>query len=176
LSSIGGVLLTGGASTRMGCDKATLVVQGETLAARAARILSAVCAPVVEVGFGVTGLPVVREEPAGSGPVAALAAGAGALGGLPVVLLACDMPNVSEAIVRMLAEWPGKGTVVPIAGGRLQYVCARYGSLDPRARALRDLVGDDAELVDESVWRAFGPADAFEDVDVPGDVHRLRLQ
>lgn len=171
-----GILLTGGLSTRMGRDKASLVVNGETLAARAAGVLTAVCAPVVEVGPGLTGLPHVRESPPGSGPVAALIAGVNATGTLPVVLLACDMPNVSEAIVRMLADWPGKGTVVPVVDGHPQYACARYGGVDARASALRDLVGDDAEMIDESVWSAYGPANAFEDVDTPDDLRRLRPQ
>src|SRR5438105_2544862 len=58
-----GVLLTGGASRRMGLDKATLVVDGETFAQRAARVLTAACDPVIEVGSGVTVLPCAREEP-----------------------------------------------------------------------------------------------------------------
>jgi molybdopterin-guanine dinucleotide biosynthesis protein A len=169
-----GVLLTGGASTRMGRDKATLVVGGETLGARAARVLSAVCAPVVEVGPGVTGLRAVRERPPGSGPLGALVAGVDAVGVLPVVLLACDMPNVSEGIVRMLAEWPGNGTVVPVAAGRPQYACARYGVVDASGSALRHLVDHRAELIDESVWSAYGPPDAFDDLDTPDDLHRLR--
>ena len=72
-----GVLLTGGASSRMGTDKARLVVNGETLAAHAARVLSAVCDPVIEVGQGVTGLPAIQEDPAGAGPLVALVAGVG---------------------------------------------------------------------------------------------------
>ncbi len=72
-----GVLLTGGASRRMATDKATIVWRGETLAARAARVLTAVCDPVIEVGPGATQLPCVREHPAGSGPLAAFVAGRG---------------------------------------------------------------------------------------------------
>ena len=48
-----GILLTGGRSRRLGVDKATLVLDGETLAQRAARRLGAVCEPVVEAGDGV---------------------------------------------------------------------------------------------------------------------------
>ncbi len=172
--TVAGVLLTGGSSTRMGRDKATLVVRGETLAARGARVLAAVCAPVVEVGRGVTALPAVREEPPGAGPLAALRAGAAAVGSLPVVVLACDLPNICEGIVRMLAEWPGTGTVVPVVDGRAQYACARYGVIDTSASALRDLVDERAQLIDETTWRAYGPPDSFDDVDTPDDLRRLR--
>ena len=80
MRQMAGVLLTGGASRRMGVDKARIVVNGETLAARSARVLASVCDPVVEVGSGVSGLPAVQEEPSGAGPLVAMLAGVGALG------------------------------------------------------------------------------------------------
>ena len=49
--TVPGILLTGGASSRMGRDKATLVINGEMLAARGARILQSVCDPVLEAGL-----------------------------------------------------------------------------------------------------------------------------
>jgi molybdopterin-guanine dinucleotide biosynthesis protein A len=179
---VAGILLTGGASRRMGVDKATLVVDGETLAARAARVLAAVCDPVIEVGSGVSGLPAVREDPPGAGPLAALVAGAGALGALPVVLLACDMPFVDEPLLRLLAQWPGDGTVVPVADGRFQYACARYGAaaIDEANAALRSGHGGLKHATDATVtylsereWQAVAPAHAFADFDTPGDIARF---
>lgn len=82
-----GILLTGGASTRMGQDKATLPVDPDdqefpstTLAAQAAAALAAVTAPTLEVGPGVSGLPNVADDLAHQGPLVALATGLGALG------------------------------------------------------------------------------------------------
>jgi molybdopterin-guanine dinucleotide biosynthesis protein A len=60
MTATAGVLLTGGRSRRLGVDKASLVLDGETLARRAARRLDAVCSPVLEAGDGVSGLPAVR--------------------------------------------------------------------------------------------------------------------
>src|SRR6185436_50765 len=74
MAATAAILLTGGRSRRLGVDKATLVVDGESLARRAARRLAVVCDPVIETGDGVSGLRAVREEPAGAGPLAALAA------------------------------------------------------------------------------------------------------
>ena len=92
---VSGLLLTGGASRRLGRDKATLVVHGERFADRGARVLGTVCTPVLEVGPGVSDLPAVREEPAGAGPLAALAAGGAELARRghdgPTILLGVDL-------------------------------------------------------------------------------------
>jgi molybdenum cofactor guanylyltransferase len=181
----GGVVLTGGASRRMATDKAAIVWRGETLAARAARVLTSVCDPVVEVGSGVSGLPCVREDPPGSGPLAALVAGARALAGhAPIVLLACDLPFVEAPVLELLAEWPGAPTVIPIVDGRLQYVCARYGP-DALARAqaallegqfaLRTLGADEYDELGEEQWSAVARPETFSDVDTPEDLLRLGL-
>jgi molybdopterin-guanine dinucleotide biosynthesis protein A len=175
------VLLTGGASSRMGSDKATLVVNGEALARRAARVLSAVCAPVVEVGPGTTSLRVVREDPPGQGPLAGFLAGAAALAtDQPIVLLACDLPFVDESFVRALVAECDDGSAVPIVDGHHQYACSCWSpaaiaaarvAFDEGDRGMHALLrGDDAKLV---------PADAFaqilSDVDCPDDLVRLGL-
>jgi molybdopterin-guanine dinucleotide biosynthesis protein A len=185
MRQMAGVLLTGGASRRMGTDKARLVVDGETLAARGARVLSSVCDPVIEVGPGVSGLPAVEEEPRGAGPLVALLAGVGALGNpRAVVLLGCDLPFVEPAVLRLLVEWPGSGTVVPVVAGRFQYACARYGTaaIEEAAEALRAgvsslraVAGTDCEYLTEEQWGAVVPARAFADVDTPADLERLGL-
>jgi molybdenum cofactor guanylyltransferase len=169
----------------MAADKASIVWRGETLAARAARVLATVCGPVVEVGAGVSGLPCVREDPPGSGPLAALVAGARSLGSEgPVVLLACDLPFVEAPVLQLLTEWPGAPTVIPIVDGRLQFVCARYGpdSLERAADAL--LAGEQAlrilgrgahDTLGAERWSAVGPPETFSDVDTPEDMIRLGL-
>ncbi len=55
-----------------------------------------------------------------------------------MLLLACDLPFVTEELLARLASWPGTGTIVPVDGeGVVQPVCARYSrdALD-RAKAL----------------------------------------
>ena len=182
---LAGVLLTGGASRRMGTDKATLVVHGETLAARAARVLAAVCDPVIEVGPGVSGLPAIQEDPPFAGPLVALVAGWQALGNpIPVLVLACDMPFVEPPLLRLLAEWPGTGTVIPVVDDRSQYTCARYGaaSFDEATAALRSgdtslrgMADTTADYLPPSCWRAVATEQSFADVDTPDDLERLGL-
>ena len=190
--TIGGLLLTGGASRRMGTDKALLEVDGQRLVDRAAAVLRAVADPVVEVGPGWSGLPAVREDPPGTGPLAALSAGAAALRAAghegPVLVLAVDMPRVDVELLRFLAGRAGTATAVPRAGGHPQPMCARYGpdvlaAIDVRlaagGRSLRDLLETLAasgavSWVEPEEWEPVAGPEAFADVDTPEDLRRLR--
>jgi molybdopterin-guanine dinucleotide biosynthesis protein A len=125
-----GLLLTGGASRRMGTDKAAIVVDGVRLSERTAALLAEVAAPVVEVGPGFTALPRTVEAPRGSGPLHAVAAGAVFLAAAghpgPALVVATDLPRLTAGLLRTLATWPAPGCVVPVAGGRSQPACARF--------------------------------------------------
>ena len=190
--ALGGLLLTGGASRRMGEDKALIEVGGRRLVDHAAALLTAVADPVIEVGPGWSGLPAVREDPPGSGPLAALAAGAAFLRAAghdgAVLVLAVDMPRVGVELLRLLAGRPGTATAVPRAGGHPQPMCARYGpdvlaAVDERlaagGRSLRDLLetlaasGAVSWVEPEELEPLAGP-EAFADVDTPEDLRRLR--
>ncbi|MCU0264214.1 MAG: molybdenum cofactor guanylyltransferase [Candidatus Nanopelagicales bacterium] len=107
------VVLTGGASRRLGRDKATAHVGGRRLVDR---ILAQVPAdvPVVIVGpsLGAMARPVrfVREDPPGCGPLAAIGAGLAEVRTPLVGLIAADMPFavpvVAEALSRLAHEPP----------------------------------------------------------------------
>lgn len=163
----------------MGTDKASLVVDGMTLAERAATVLAEVCDPVVEAGPGVSGLVAVQEQPQGSGPLAAFLTAVDHLGhDGPVVLLACDLPLVDVAFLRELVAFPGTASVVPDVDGRLQYACARWSSRAIAAareafsqgdRALQALATTDVEPF------AVARPEVLADVDTPEDLHRLGL-
>ncbi len=184
-----GIVLTGGSSRRMGADKATLEVDGLPLGRRVAAALAAATSEAVEVGPGVTGLPHVAEDPPGGGPLAAVVAGWEALVARtgekqPAVVLACDLPGASPALVEWLASRPGNASVVPVHDGLAQPLCARWGVADLEravaqlasgARSLRDVFGPDAQLVSEDqVADALGRG-VTEDVDTPEDLARLAL-
>jgi molybdopterin-guanine dinucleotide biosynthesis protein A len=189
MTATAGILLTGGRSRRLGVDKASLVLDGETLAHRAARRLSAVCDPVIEAGDGVSGLPSVRETPSGSGPLAALAAAGAALrarghfGG--AVLLGVDLPAVDEALLRWLCGRAGETTVVLRIDGWLQPVFARYAPdalvaaqslVIGGTRALHELFDVvEHEVVEAAEWRRVASPERFLDVDTPADAVRLGI-
>ena len=109
MRQMAGVLLTGGASRRMGTDKARLVVNGETLAARAARVLvGRVRSGRSRSGPSVSGLPAVQEDPPGAGPLVALLAGVGALGNPRVGRAAGVRPAVRRAAVARACSSSGR--------------------------------------------------------------------
>lgn len=186
-----GLLLTGGASRRLGgVAKADLLVGGERLADRTARVLAAVADPVVELGPGRSSLDAVVEEPPGRGPLAALAAarpvlGARGAGDRPVLVVAVDLPFVDPPVLAMLAAAPPAEAVVPRVGGIPQPLCARYS---PRAltraarlvadgaRAMRDLLAaSEVRWLDEAHWSGVTSARGFTDVDTIDDVRRAGL-
>lgn len=183
------LLLTGGSSRRLGHDKATLLIDGERLVDRTAWLLGQVCRPVLEVGPGHGGLPVVREDPPGTGPLAALAAGAEALAAQgyegAAVALAVDLPFVDVALLRWLVGHPAPATVVPVVDGVPQMLCARYGVdalaaapglLASGARSLRSLLTVVAvHEADEAEWASAASAASFLDVDTPADVERAGI-
>lgn len=175
----------------MGSDKATLVVGVQTLARTVCQCLEAVAGPVVEVGPGVAGTSVVvRESPAGGGPLAGVVAGTDALHRLryrgPVLLVACDLPLVTVAALTWLATFPAVGSIVPTVDGRPQPLCARWSAVDLDAardayasgeRSLRPLLRQpDVHLVDERWWGSVASPLAFADVDTPTDLSRLGLR
>ncbi len=188
-AAVAGLLLTGGASRRMGFDKASLLVDGSPLAVRLAGVLCTVASPVLEVGPGRSALEPVSEEPPGGGPLAAVAAGAAALRSrgvvAPVIVLACDMPLLTARALAVLAAWPGDGSVVPVVGGTTQPLAARWSAADLETAARLVAAGErsmkallalaEPQLADEGAWPAGTAASAFADVDVPADLVSLGL-
>jgi molybdopterin-guanine dinucleotide biosynthesis protein A len=140
-SDIAGVVLAGGASRRMGTDKALLVVDGETLLDRAIRILDAAGATTVVVASGPGArrydvAPALVPDPAGhegDGPLAGLAAAfahlAAAATTAPtrvVLVLAVDLPDADPALLRRLADLVRNGPPEAEAGAAV--------ALDPTGR------------------------------------------
>jgi molybdopterin-guanine dinucleotide biosynthesis protein A len=150
---VGGVVLCGGRSSRMGRPKAWLPVGGELMLQRVVRVLREAVDPVVVVaapGQDVPPLPpdieIVRDEAEGRGPLQGLAAGLAVLGGKAdaAYLAACDAPYLTPAFVRRVVgqlekprdSCPGALVAVPSAGGFLHPLAAAYRlSILPEVRA-----------------------------------------
>jgi molybdenum cofactor guanylyltransferase len=92
-----GVLLVGGAGTRFGSPKELAEYDGETLRARAWRLLGEACDERIAVGRD--GL----DDP-GTGPVAAIAVGLRAASHDLAVVVPVDMPLLTVDALRVLAD------------------------------------------------------------------------
>jgi molybdopterin-guanine dinucleotide biosynthesis protein A len=130
-SAVAGLLLTGGSSSRMGRNKATITHRsGATWAERAGALLAGVAAPVLEVGPGLSGLLAVADDEEGGGPLSAVVAGWRRLrklgSELPAMVVACDLPLLSPELLALLAGWPSTSCIVPMLEERPQWCCARY--------------------------------------------------
>jgi molybdenum cofactor guanylyltransferase len=116
-----GVVLTGGASTRMGVDKALLVVDGQALAVRAAAVLVAggcsvaVCQGGDRERLTALGLPMQPDLTPGQGPLPAILDALRAAAPRHVVVSACDLIGVEaghiEALIAASAGDPASAVV-----------------------------------------------------------------
>lgn len=143
-----GLVLCGGASRRMGVEKALLVFEGETLLERAAVALATIADPVFaatgNIGrLGPLAWTEVADAPSsqpGAGPLAGIVAGLRAAPHPLVAVLAVDLPYADAGLLRRLAAaWRGESAIVPIdADGRTQPLHAVYAksSADALSRAL----------------------------------------
>jgi molybdopterin-guanine dinucleotide biosynthesis protein A len=133
---VGGVILCGGESKRMGRPKAWLPFGDELMLPRVVRLLGEVVSPLVVVaapGQDVPLLPpdvtVVRDDERGRGPLQGLAAGLRALEGRADAAYAssCDVPFLQPAFVRRLIELLGDHHIcVPRVGDYHHPLAAVY--------------------------------------------------
>jgi molybdopterin-guanine dinucleotide biosynthesis protein A len=185
--SVIGVVLAGGASSRMGVSKATVELGGTALAVRALHPLRAAgleVAVVAKEGDTLPALdvPVWLEARSERHPLAGILEALQRASGRPVLVCACDMPFVTAELVAYIAAGPG--TVVPEAGGRLHPLLARYapaaaGALQdalaaqrPLHEAIRDA---GAAVVPQDEIARFGdPERLLFNVNTPADLARAR--
>ncbi len=125
-------VLAGGRSSRMGSDKAFLQFEGRTLLARALDLLRALTPEVGIVGPSAKFAPhgrVMEDVYPGRGPLAGIHAALSASTTELNLILAVDLPFVSESLLRFIVEQARAAdavvTVPRIAGG-YQPLCAVY--------------------------------------------------
>ena len=109
--TLGAIILTGGASRRMGTDKATQLWDGRRAVDRVADLARALGATVVvSAGDGEFGLPRAPDPAPLSGPVAGVLAGIGLVRNQVgrVLILAVDAPTLTpEDLAPLLAAGDG---------------------------------------------------------------------
>ena len=131
---LSGLILAGGKSSRMGRDKAGLMLpDGRSLLQRQADVLREAGATRLVLSIRpesenqLAGAILVRDAMEDAGPLAGIAAGLRAAGDGLVLVLAVDMPRVDSAHLRQLQALatPGRG-VVPVVDGNLEPLVAVY--------------------------------------------------
>ncbi|MDX6657501.1 MAG: molybdenum cofactor guanylyltransferase [Solirubrobacteraceae bacterium] len=143
-------MLAGGAGRRIAGDKAVVELAGRPLVTYPVAALRLVCDEVVVVAKRDTVLPppsgesaVWAEPDEPRHPLAGVRHALRTAGQRNVLVLACDMPCVPEALLRALVEAATGAGAVARAGGIVQPLCACYTPLalpglmhfDPTARA-----------------------------------------
>ncbi|MCU0246889.1 MAG: molybdenum cofactor guanylyltransferase, partial [Bryobacter sp.] len=129
-----GWILAGGASRRMGRDKALLESNGEPLLLRLARLVETVAPPCTVVApsgrYEHLGLPVIPDLHPGCGPLGGIETALSSTGAEWNLILACDMPGLSaeylHSLVQAIPAAEACEALVSRAGGETEPLCAIY--------------------------------------------------
>jgi molybdopterin-guanine dinucleotide biosynthesis protein A len=183
--SIGGIILAGGRSTRMGRPKALLRRGGVTLVESAVALLGTCTDDVVAVSSAElpmpTALRVVTDLAPGRGPLEGLRAGMRALPNCDAVMvLAVDLPAMTgDVLKRLIEEFEVADceAVVPRVAGRPQPLCAVYSHTvlaRVEAQLQSDALAMTALLERLNVkWLDGLAAEVFRNVNTPADLELL---
>jgi molybdenum cofactor guanylyltransferase len=194
MSVVGGIVLCGGQSRRMGHSKAWLRFGSEVMLQRVVRLLGQVVGPIVVVAAPGQDLPdlpetvlVERDPVSDRGPLQGLAAG---LGAFPesvelAYATATDVPFLQAAWVTRLVELiDDRDLAIPEIGGYLHPLAALYRrrTVLPAVEALLEqgrlrpvflLEGLDALRIDASMMACVDPEFAtLRNLNTPEDYHR----
>jgi molybdenum cofactor guanylyltransferase len=133
-SPLAGVVLAGGASRRMGRDKATVMFSGRTMVETTVDVVHACCTPVFVIAAPGQPLPdlpaatILRDEVRGVGPLLATGRGlraAADAGADRAFVCAVDMPLMSTELIEELASHTGADVILPW-DGRDHYLAGVY--------------------------------------------------
>jgi molybdopterin-guanine dinucleotide biosynthesis protein A len=186
-SQVGGFILAGGRSSRMGRDKALLTLGGQTFLARAAQKLALLVEQISVIGpaslrANVT-LPVIGDERVGCGPLGGIATALAVAEQPWNIVLACDLPYLTDEWLRFLigrALESSADVVMAANENGWEPLCAMYhrsiasrlaAKLDRGVRKVTEgLDGLAVEIVPPSEWKKFDPdGRLFKNVNTPED-------
>jgi molybdenum cofactor guanylyltransferase len=186
---ISAIILCGGRSSRMGRDKASLTIDGETFLDRAVRIGYELADEVLVVSRAAQAVPpgvrAVNDPVEDLGPLAGIAEGLAASRTDLNVVIACDMPSIRPQVLRRLIESIGDhDACVALVDGHPSVLCAVYRSrvaavarqlLDSGERRVTSLVDRiTTKKVDAALLRDIDPnLETFFSCDTPEAYRRL---
>ena len=190
--NIAAFVLVGGASKRMGCDKALLELDGVPMVVRMARLAKPHVASVTIVGpperYASLGLRVVADRWPGTGPLGGIVTALGASSSHWNLILGCDLPYLTaEWLVWLIArtlDSPAQAAV-PESRRGLEPLAAVYRkdcapafstALERGVRRVSEALGEIFfEKVTAGQWHELGSADTlFQNMNTPEDFVEAR--
>jgi molybdenum cofactor guanylyltransferase len=165
-------ILAGGASSRMGRDKALLEIAGVPMIVRMARLVQSVAGSPVAVGFrqsyGRLGVRAIPDDWPGAGPLGAIATALRASESEWNLVVACDLPYLTKPWLAFLVERARtsyKDAILPRSQAGAEPLCAMYKksceppiwlALDRGVRKVTEgLAHAPIEWIEPSEWKAF---------------------
>lgn len=187
-ATLGGFVLAGGESTRMGRDKALLELGGEPLLVRTARLVGAVVGKqAVVIGpaeaYGNLKLEVVEDDWPGAGPLGGIATALRVSQAEWNLVVACDLPYLTQPWLEFLVARARRGradAVLPMNFSGAEPLCAMYhkncastlrSALENGIRKVTEgLAGVRLERIEAEEWREFdADGSLFKNMNSPGD-------
>jgi molybdenum cofactor guanylyltransferase len=191
---VGGFVLAGGKSSRMGRDKALLEINGSSLIARAARLLQSVTGTPTIIAsttlYSSLGLPLVADDWPSCGPLGGIATVLRASDSAWNLIIACDLPYLTKPWLDFLIELALKSkadAVVPRSEGGAEPLCAMYhknaehrirAAVEGGVRKVTDaLASIRVEYVEPREWKAFASDGLlFKNVNSPADYEEAKAR
>ena len=191
---IAGFVLAGGASSRMGADKALLEIGGVPLLVRAAKLAQKAAGNATIVGGAETyrdiGLVAVADDWPGAGPLGGIATALGASKASWNLIIACDLPYLTEAwlnyvIARAFSSEADAVMAMNTRGA--EPLCAMYHKRcepairEELARGTRKVTDGlravTVEMVRPNEWKAFDSEGLlFKNMNSPADYEEARVR
>lgn len=165
-----GAILCGGASRRMGRDKALVEVEGVAMVVRVATALRAAgCWPVFAVGgdrsaLDALGVQFVADLHPGEGPVGGVITALASCDATDVIVVGCDLAYLTVDTVHALVAADGAAPVTVVVTDRVQPLCARWS---------RDALGTVRALFAGGERRMMSVLGHLETQQVPADPQDL---
>lgn len=132
-SRVTAVILAGGSSSRMKSNKALLPFRGERFIERIFRQMSAIFPEVILVSnspelYRFLPCPIVADAYPGMGALAGIQAGLTQSSTPYIFVVACDMPDLNEQLIRhIVSRAEGVDVVIPESDSGLEPLHAVYG-------------------------------------------------
>jgi molybdenum cofactor guanylyltransferase len=191
---VAGFVLAGGASSRMGSDKALLSIAGQPLVMRTARLVKSVAGETTVVGnpeaYRRLGLHAVSDDWPSAGPLGGIATALGLSKAPWNLVVACDLPYLTKGwlnyvVARALTSQAD--AVVPISARGPEPLCAIYHKrceaairveLERGTRKVTDaLQALLVEMIAPLEWKAFDSDGLlFKNMNSPEDYDEARAR